>query len=469
LLSFFSAFQTAVGVLSFLLQSGVSEPALERMGIGGTMALLPVSVAGLGILALAMPSLLTTALQRGADGVMRASFFRSAYEVLFTPIPPSAKRATKTVIDVAFDRAGLLLGSGVTLALVGIWPESGVRLVTAAAVVASAAQLVLAYRVQRGYAETLAQRLRSGVLRIDLGDIRDATTRKTASQTLSELDRSTLLAQLEAVRSARSRSESREPLRDTQEPSNALARAMNELQSDDPYTVRAALARDDVGHPLLAPPLLALLARDELSRDVMRVLSPIASRIVGAVSDMLLDEGQPPRARSRAARLLGSVGDERSSQALVLGLDVSSFEVRYACGRALVEVCARDASLSFDAIAMFARARREIESQLEDARSIEHTFNVLSLAFPHESIQLAYGALQSADAALQGVALEYLEVVLPAELRAVVMPRLARPSQRPAAPRPSTRSLDDLLRSREMIRSQLEELRRLRDPDSDPT
>ena len=103
-----------------------------------------------------------------------------------------------------------------------------------------------------------------------------------------------------------------------------------------------------------------------------------------------------------------------------------------------------------------------------DARKLEHVFNVLSLVFPREAMQLAYGAVTARDAFLHGVALEYLDAVLPADLRATLTPRLdsATPRKSPAT-RPSSRALDDLLQSKEAIRLNLDEIRRLHDVDGE--
>jgi hypothetical protein len=414
LLSFFAVFQTAVGLMSVVIQGTANRPALERLGLGGTLSLLPAVVGGVGAVAVAAPSLAVVAIQRGADGALRASLFRSAYEALFTPVPQSLKRATKTVIDVSFDRAGQLLGSGLTLVLHAIWQQAGLRAVTVATVVVAAAEVALTQRMQRGYKETLAARLRSGVLQIDLATIVDATTRTTVSRTLSEMDRKALLAKVEATRVAQ---------------------------------------------------LLERLTRDELAPHEVHDLKTFAPQAVGAIGDALLDEDLGARARLRAARLLRGVPSERSVQTLALGLDARAFEVRHACGRALADMRAQNPGLSFDASVMFARARRELESQSHDVRSMEHVFDVLSLAAPREAMQLAYGALQSNDAFLQGVALEYLEVALPADVRSAIMPRLTQPEARTAEPRPPGRSLDDLLRSKERIQLRLDELRRSQDPE----
>jgi len=482
LLSFFAIFQTAVGVGSFLLQLTANRLALERLGIGGTIALLPGSVVATGALALGMPSLLTAALQRGAEGVLGASLFRSAYEVLFTPVPQSLKRPTKTMIDVGFDRLGTMAGGGLTLGLIAWSPHSALRAVTAASVAAGIVQLFVAYRLHRGYVETLAEQLRAGTLELGSDNVLDATTRTTLSLTTEGLDRLALLAQLEALRAAKGGNDERatEPItelpdHETTAPDERV-RVLADLRSGDAKTVRRALRRDASLMAPLAFELLELLGRDDVAREATHALAPLVPGIVGTIVDAVLDDRRPLSARRRAARLLHVVSSQRAADCLVVGLDAEELDVRYACGRVLVGMRERDPDIRYDASAALARARRELERRYvgpAETRSLEHAFNVLSLTFPREPMQLAYGALEARDPYLRGVALEYLDAVLPADLRAALTRRLeaarAIPTAAPPAPRPSTRSLDDLLKSKEMIRLSLDERRRLNDPDADPS
>jgi hypothetical protein len=201
----------------------------------------------------------------------------------------------------------------------------------------------------------------------------------------------------------------------------------------------------------------------------MHALGPLASRIVGAILDVVLDEDRSTPMRRRAVRLLRGVPTQRAADGLALGLDAKSFDVRYASGRVLVGMREQNADLHFTASAMFERAKRELEMPSVDARSLEHVFDILSLTFPREAIQLAYGALQSQDPFLRGVALEYLDVVLPGDVRNAMRPRLSRPPPMPALQRPSATSLDDLLKSKQTILTHLVELRRSRDPDAEPS
>jgi hypothetical protein len=112
-----------------------------------------------------------------------------------------------------------------------------------------------------------------------------------------------------------------------------------------------------------------------------------------------------------------------------------------------------------------ARARRELEAaSREDPRAVEHAFDLLSLGAPDDHLQLAYGALRCGDSYLQGVALEYIDVVLPPDLRTALAARLTA-SPPSATPRSERKPVDDLLRSKAAIELKLEELRRTSDPD----
>ncbi len=476
LLAFFAVFQTTTGVLSFLLQLSANRLALNRLGVGGTMALLPGGVVAMGALALGAPSLVTVALQKGAEALLRASLFRSAYEVLFTPVAPALKRPTKTIIDVSFDRMGLMAGSALTLGLIALFPHDTVRPVIVVTVVTAAIQLAVAYRLHHGYIRTLTERLRSGALVLDAASIVDATTRQTLSRTIESLDRPTLLAQIEALRARGDAHDEAEAVAGQpvleKVPLDDVVLALADLRARGADTIRRGLRRPGAKLLPLALPVLELLARDDVARDAAFALEPLVPRIVGAIVDFVLDARRPSSGRRRAARLLGAVPSQRAASGLELALDAEDLDVRYTCGRVLVAMGEKGADLRFDREAALASARRELEMASEgiafDARKLEHVFNVLSLVFPREAMQLAYGAVTARDAFLHGVALEYLDAVLPADLRATLTPRLdsATPRKSPAT-RPSSRALDDLLQSKEAIRLNLDEIRRLHDVDGE--
>src|SRR6185369_8109634 len=123
LLSFFSLFWLAVSVLSFVLQTAFGRVALEKLGLAINIAVLPGIIILGGAFGVAVPGLVSASLLRGAEAVQRNTLFRSAYELLYTPLPEARKRATKAFIDVGFDRFGTFMGSGIALLGLHIFVE----------------------------------------------------------------------------------------------------------------------------------------------------------------------------------------------------------------------------------------------------------------------------------------------------------------------------------------------------------
>ena len=81
-------------------------------------------------------------------------------------------------------------------------------------------------------------------------------------------------------------------------------------------------------------------------------------------------------------------------------------------------------------------------------RGLAHVFTLLGFALEREPLSIAYRAMRSADPGLRGTAFEYLEVVLPARVRDVLMPLMGdvKPASR-ARERGSKELADELLRS----------------------
>jgi hypothetical protein len=160
-----------------------------------------------------------------------------------------------------------------------------------------------------------------------------------------------------------------------------------------------------------------------------------------------------------------------AAEGLVRGIEDDRFEVRYACGRALLAIREANQSIVIALDRIVGIITREVgrdaqlwETGLDDAedtapslvdrlrldrldRSVEHVFNVLALHLDPESLRTAFKALHKEEDALRGLALEYLETVLPDQVRDVVWPFLGE--ERPMrAARPAKDVLADLVRVR---------------------
>jgi hypothetical protein len=106
-------------------------------------------------------------------------------------------------------------------------------------------------------------------------------------------------------------------------------------------------------------------------------------------------------------------------------------------------------------------------------RSLEHVFGLLALCLPAEPLLAAFRGLQSEDPHLRGTALDYLEFIVPVEIRRKLWRNLESEGRRASAARvdPTTgqvrTELDDLLRDQHSIAMRVEELRRERASDGE--
>ena len=437
LIGFFGPFYTGLAALALIVQGLFSRASLERFGLAGTVALHPIVTAVGSALALLKPGLVSAVMARGGNGVVRDSLFRSGYELLYTPLPPRRKRATKALIDVVADKVGAIAGGAVALLVVAATP-AGDRALLALSFLASLGALAVARRLHQGYVAALRDSLRDGVVRIDLNDAVDATTRMTLTQAL---DRESILAQVDALRgvagdpSAGARVAEGDP----------LIQAIADVRSSRGERIRAAIRRSDPGERALVPHLIPLLARNDVLVEVLRFLRAAAPKCTGQILDALLDPATSVVVRRRIPRVLKSCPTRRTVDGLLEGLDDAVFPVRLECGLVLSHLTSRQTELRIPPEAVFPRVVRELESA--DEGGLEHVFNLLGLVLEREPLLISFHALQGQDRRLRGTALEYLENVLPETVRQRLWPRI-RPEGRPAAPaRPKGEVESELLQS----------------------
>ena len=199
----------------------------------------------------------------------------------------------------------------------------------------------------------------------------------------------------------------------------------------------------------LVPYLIPLLANDDLAEDIRMELRWKAPQTIGALTDALLDPDMPLLARQRIPSILEVTHNPRAVAALVAGLGDEEFNVRYSSGRALARMNERDAAMQIEPSEVFAAVEREVsvDRSVWNARNIEldvqvpidmeaaplpgdpridysmeHVFTLLSLTLDRDALMLSRQAVQSSDRNLRGTALEYLENVLPENVRRGLWP-----------------------------------------------
>jgi len=478
LLGFFAWYYTGVGVLAFAMQTLAARPVLRRLGLARTVGTLPVATAvGSGV-ALAAGGFGAVVAARGAEALTRASFYRTGYEMLFAPLLPTEKRATKAVIDVGLTRVGDVLGAAVVrLALLG---PVALQVLLGLAVVVSGAAAALVFRLQRGYATALARsltvRAEGGVASLEEEALQSAMLHTVGAGAFT-MDLPTLT--LTAVPAP-------PPPLHRREPAPAPLDAAAAIRSRDPERVRESLESTTLTADLVDD-VIGLLAWDAVARSAVAALRRAGPVATGALVRALVNPDEEFTVRRRVPLVLSSHLSQDAVDGLQRGLADARFEVRYRCGLALHRITAAHPEARLDRDRILGAALREAsvdrrvwESHrvldLEDdeawspmfddvlrdraGRGLQHVFSLLALVLPAAPLRLAFRGLFAVDAQVRGTALEYLEATLPPDIRKALWPFL----EDTRTAEPARRSRDEIVRallaSEATIALDLERLRR---------
>ena len=225
---------------------------------------------------------------------------------------------------------------------------------------------------------------------------------------------------------------------------SSLSRACAVLESGELEAIRRLLASGPLDIRL-APLVLELLGDDDLHEVAFDTLRPLAPRILGQMVDRLIDPVVADDIRRRLPRLMAAADSQRAVSALMAGLSDVGFEVRYYSARALSRMVSHNERLSVDEAMVLEVVRREVNvstevwcgeqrrsisldsslaesmvgvgARVDGNHSLEHVFTLLGLVLESRVLRLSMHAVQSADKQMRGTALEYLENVLPVDIR----------------------------------------------------
>jgi ATP:ADP antiporter, AAA family len=422
LLRFFAIYYGVVQIATFLAQTASSR-AMRRLGVGGAVTALPAGVAAASLAGLMAPGWAVLAALRGGESVLRNSLFRGGYELLFVPMDAATRRRAKAVLDVACDRVGEAAGS----ALVQLLLLSGVASMTSsllrAAVVLSVAAVWVGRRFAGLYLTVIEDQL------VKHHDAPPVSLVSEAGWTLLHLPSESA----SSLRDPAPR-ELHEPGRPA--PLDPQLGVLADLRSNDVTRVTSALGRRSTFERMHVAQAINLLAWDQvlpITREALEALAPLH---LGMLVDAMLDPATDFAIRRRVPRILGTVASQRSLDGLLSGLNDSRFEVRYHCGRAITRILARSDELSVDRARMIAIVERELSVAPQlwrgyrlldrpDDRSqaslpaevssdqLDYIFLLLSTIVAREPLDAAVDGVRSTNPGVRGLALEYLDQVLP--------------------------------------------------------
>jgi AAA family ATP:ADP antiporter len=445
LLRSLAMFYTVTSVVTAIVQIGLCGPLITRLGVPRSVATLPATVTAFGLLAILVPVPVAAAIARGAELVTRNSVYRAGYELMYAPLAEEDKRATKVVLDVGADRLGDLLGAqlvGIIVYLAAA-PRFGLLIAT---LVTGALAVLLTIRLPRNYTAALENSLLAHA---------PATTPANAAApaggepwiTLTGLPTLGQAGDI-APLSLRIRPR-RKPLRAPRVPTpvpqrDEIADGIIELRSQDRARITRVLA---AGLTLeLAAVAIDLVGRDEVAREALAALKLAAPRCTGLLVDALVDPDRDVVVRRRLPAVLLAGEPSLAAWGLWRALSDPSFDVRYRSGAVLARLAEAGHLRHVSTDDVFEAVRRELvgdrdaftRRQLSDdsasddgpapalhgSASLEHVFTVLGLALPAEPLRIALRAVEHDDPELRGTALEYLESILPTDMRVQLWPLL---------------------------------------------
>jgi hypothetical protein len=458
LLRFFASFHAAVAASSFVLQSVCSKQLLEKFGLGKTILVLPATLAGGSFLTLVAPGALIATVVRAAEAAVRGSLFRAGYETSYTPVAAADKRLAKAFIDVAAERGGDALGAAVVYVCLLLAGASAPPWILSIAALAGLGAVIIVSALDRIYVQTLARSLQSQVVRLNLESDLDLTTLSLVTRAPTTYARATqLVAPVPPV-----------PGEDV------ILDQVAALRSPDPRRVTASLRVGNVSDPLVATQVCLLLGRNDHAQAAHAALVGNAGKVLGLITDLMLDTSLEVSVRRRLPRIIASVRGQRSVDGLLAGLEDTRFEVRLACARSLAKICTRESRAAIPTQRILAAVDRELaigttlwETHRNQQResgaewlddllrekahgSLEYVFTLLSLVHERAPLMAAFRSLHLEDRHLRGTALEYLEGILPERTREKLWEILAeRP--RKSAPKAKSKAIEELLNSSETV------------------
>jgi hypothetical protein len=424
LTGFLALFNTVSAVLTFGLQVGGTKMWLKRFGPGKTVATLPVAVTGVSLAAMFAPGLIALTVSRAVELLLRGSLYRSGYELFYTPMPPAEKRSLKGIIDVGAERLGDGL-AGAAVKLLSILPGS-TNVILGFTALMSAIGAWLAYRLDHAYVKVLEKGLANHTVAITPEQAEDNVTHSVVLRTMASM----------ATRPPGGPSVA-EPSRvsPAEQISDPAVRRLLDLRSGDTARITAALRKSETLEPVVVPQVIELLDRDGVAQAAYLALVRAGDSIAGQLVDALQNKSATYNVRKRLPKVLTSSQSRIAWDGLMAHLDDDRFEVRTRCAKALEKILVKKPEFRPSNEVIFEAVQRELDNTqklslrssdatgvddaLKDraAKSIAHIFTLLGLVLPPHPVRLAFRALRSEDGRLKGVALEYLDSVLPHSLR----------------------------------------------------
>jgi ATP/ADP translocase/HEAT repeat protein len=155
-----------LNLVTFIFQFFLTGFVVSRFGVGGTLQIMPASIALASIAALVAPSVLSTASARLTEASTRYSFNKTGMELLYLPLPLDLRNRTKAFVDVFVDRFARGLG-GMLLVVVTTVLDVPTKYVALIVMLLAVGWMLLSAFAKKEYIATVRKRLEARRLDIE--------------------------------------------------------------------------------------------------------------------------------------------------------------------------------------------------------------------------------------------------------------------------------------------------------------
>lgn len=220
-------------------------------------------------------------------------------------------------------------------------------------------------------------------------------------------------------------------------------------RTDTEQVRQAIIAVGTLGKRKLAGRVIDRLGDPELAADAAAALARFGDRVVGTLRDSLVDPETHVAVRRALPQVLQQIGSQAAHVVLVESLLDPDVEVRYRIistlnklqdlhptwpvDRRMLETVLGAEIIghlrSYQVLGTLGRALEDagpVVGPMKNAMELEleRTFRLLKLLYPHQDLHSAYVGVQSTNPIVHDNALEFLDHILPEELRTLLVPLL---------------------------------------------
>ncbi|MBL8952715.1 MAG: MFS transporter [Myxococcaceae bacterium] len=189
LAAYFGYFSAVVGGLALVLQLFGTSKILNRAGVIGALAVLPISLACGNLALVIVPALWAASMAKGADTLFRYSINDATTQILYLPVPAQARAAAKAFIDSVIKPMAIGL-AGLALAGYRAWGGGDPYRLAWLSLVLSGAWIAVVVGLRSKYIKSLQDNVKNKKLDLESAryKVMDAATNKVLERALESPD-----------------------------------------------------------------------------------------------------------------------------------------------------------------------------------------------------------------------------------------------------------------------------------------